>query len=239
MRPFFTIVVCTYNRQRKLSRALDSIQSQSCTDWEVVVVDDGSTDATGALLDRYQESCSALTIASHRQNRGVSAARNTGIGNANGRYITFLDSDDEYTPNHLANRKKILQGDPGIQLLHGGLSVVGDPFVVDKDDFGKRKHVNECAVGGTFFIRRDVFDQIGLFQNLSYAEDAEFFERAVEAGVRIERTNIESYIYYRNTPNQITSKVSCSYGKTSFSVSCLQRVAKLLEVLGWPNAPSH
>ena len=140
-----------------------------------------------------------MHVVRHERNHGVAAARNTGIKYANGVYVTFLDSDDEYAPDHLANRKKILSQSPEIQLLHGGLEIVGDPYVVDKNDFSKRIHVTECAVGGTFFIRGNVFEKVGHFQNLSYAEDAEFFERAVAAGVKIERTNIGSYIYHRNT----------------------------------------
>ena len=206
MKPFFTVIVCTYNRERFLRRALESIISQSYKDWEVVVVDDGSTDATKALLDKYKNRYVQLTLVCHDRNRGVSAARNTGIANANGRFVTFLDSDDEYASSHLGNRKKVLQQNPEIQFLHGGLEVVGDPFVVDKDNLEKRIHVDECAVGGTFFIRRDVFKIVGNFKDLPYAEDAEFYERSLEAGIAVLQTSYPSYRYFRNTQNQITTK---------------------------------
>ena len=205
MSPFFSVIVCTHNRERLIPRALDSILSQRCDDWEVVVVDDGSNDATPAVLDRYQKHCSKFIVVQHSENRGVSAARNTGIENSNGRYITFLDSDDEYAPNHLANRKKILHQNPEIQLLHGGMEVIGDPFVIDKDDYGKRIHLTDCAVGGTFFIRRDVLKMVGQFSQLSYAEAADFFERSLEAGVIVRKTSSPSYRYFRTTKNQITT----------------------------------
>lgn len=205
MKPFFTVIVCTYNREQLLPRAFDSIISQSCKDWEVIVVDDGSTDATEALLVQYEKRWAELTVVRHDRNRGVGAARNTGVENAKGRYITFLDSDDEYVSIHLANRKKILEQKPEIQFLHGGMEIVGDPFVVDKDDFGKRIHVADCAVGGTFFIHQDVFEIVGNFKNMPYAEDADFYERSLKAGVIVHKTSCPSYRYFRNTQNQITT----------------------------------
>ena len=206
MKPFITVIVCTYNRERLLQRALESIIAQSCKDWEIVVVDDGSTDTTEALLNQYTDLCAQLTVISHDRNRGVSAARNTGVENANGRFVTFLDSDDQYASNHLDHRKKMLQQNPEVQFLHGGLEIVGDPFVVDKDNFGKRIHVDECAVGGTFFIRRDVFKIVGNFKDLPYAEDADFYERSLRAGIEVLKISYPSYRYFRNTQNQITTK---------------------------------
>lgn len=205
MIPFFTVIVCTYNRARYLHRALGSILDQSCCDWEVIVVDDGSTDSTLDLLGRYRDQ--RFKVVRHKRNLGVGAARNTGIKHSTGQFVTFLDSDDEYLPNHLDNRKKVLKQMPSVQLLHGGVEVIGDPFVVDKDDYGKRIHLDECAIGGTFFIRRDVFDAVGLFRNLRYADDSDFFERAVSLGIEIHKTGIPSYRYFRNTQNQVTSKV--------------------------------
>ena len=107
MNPFFTVIVCTYNRERFLPRALDSLQNQTCKDWEIVVIDDGSTDASTVLLNRYKGTSMNMHVVRHERNQGVAAARNTGIKYANGVYVTFLDSDDEYAPDHLANRKKI------------------------------------------------------------------------------------------------------------------------------------
>jgi GT2 family glycosyltransferase len=105
----------------------------------------------------------------------------------------------------LASRKALLSADQSVRFLHGGVQVVGDPFVIDKDNTSNTIHIDKCVLGGTFFVRRDVFDEVNGFDNVGYAEDTLFFEQAEAAGVRISRTHHPSYIYYRNVPNQLTS----------------------------------
>ena len=98
-RPRFSIVLPTYNRERTLVRAIESVLRQSCEEWELIVVDDGSTDGTSALLARQLDRRVRTVMADHR---GVSAARNAGIRVAAGDYITFLDSDDHADHDWLA-----------------------------------------------------------------------------------------------------------------------------------------
>jgi len=205
MRPFFSVIVCTFNRSALLPRALDSVLSQVESDWEVVIVDDASTDDSVQTIQKYTESDPRFRLIRHDRNRGTSAARNTGIEAATGLFVTFLDSDDAYDPEHLSSRKIMLLQHPGIHLLHGGVTVIGDPFVVDKDDPTKTIHVDDCVVGGTFVIRKDVFDLIGGFADLAYADDAEFHDRAERTGLMIARTDHPTYIYHRDTPGQATS----------------------------------
>ena len=98
--PFFTIIIPTYNRANMLSKALDSVAAQSLTDWECVVVDDGSTDNTKELLNEYIARDNRFRYI-YQENAERSAARNNGIRNAKGEYICFLDSDDEYLAHNL------------------------------------------------------------------------------------------------------------------------------------------
>lgn len=92
--PHFTVVIPTYNRARLLGECLASVFAQRLNDYEVVVVDDGSTDDTAAVLARY----GGRIRVCRQQNRGPSAARNVGIQHAQGRYVAFLDSDDVWFP---------------------------------------------------------------------------------------------------------------------------------------------
>jgi glycosyltransferase involved in cell wall biosynthesis len=138
-------------------------------------------------------------------NGGTAAARNSGIEQARGLFVTFLDSDDEYLPEHLSSRREMLLSHEGIELLHGGVTVIGDPWVIDRFDTTQKIHINDCVVGGTFVIRRDQLSRIGPFREGAYADDALFFERAEEAGVAIAATDYPTYRYYRNVPNQQTS----------------------------------
>jgi glycosyltransferase involved in cell wall biosynthesis len=95
--PKVSIILPTFNRADTIMRAVRSVQAQSFQDWELIVVDDGSTDNTMALLAGIDARITLI----RQENRGFTEARNTGIRAGTGDYLTFLDSDDEYTPHHL------------------------------------------------------------------------------------------------------------------------------------------
>jgi glycosyltransferase involved in cell wall biosynthesis len=105
MTPFFSVVIPVYNRADALGGAISSVLAQSEHDFEIVVVDDGSTDDPARVVDSFRDP----RIRFHRQgNRGGGAARNAGIDLARGRFIAFLDSDDAYLPDHLATMRRLL-----------------------------------------------------------------------------------------------------------------------------------
>lgn len=107
MTPFFSVVIPVYNRAPALKVALQSALAQSCQDFEIVVVDDGSKDHP----ERIVEELSDARIRFHVQpNRGASAARDAGIDLARGRFIAFLDSDDQFLPHHLESMRAKLEG---------------------------------------------------------------------------------------------------------------------------------
>ena len=126
---------------------------------------------------------------------------------ANGKYFTFLDSDDEYQPDHLQRRYDILRHNEGIELLHGGVEVIGDEYVSDKFDPSKRIHISECVVGGTFFIRQYLWTKLGGFNDIAYGDDNEFFQRAQSIGAHIEKTDAPTYKYYRTESDSLCAIV--------------------------------
>lgn len=91
--PFFSIIVPTYNNERELNRCLDSILVQNCTDFELILVNDGSTDATPQICDTYAAQDSRVRVI-HKENQGVTAARNDGLFCAVGKYVYYVDADD-------------------------------------------------------------------------------------------------------------------------------------------------
>lgn len=111
--PAVSIVLPTYNRADVIGRALDSVHRQTFADWELIVVDDGSTDGTATL---FQDSDPRIRYV-RQENRGVYAARNRGLSLAQGRYITFLDSDDEWLPHYLALTTAFLDASPDDQYV--------------------------------------------------------------------------------------------------------------------------
>ena len=110
MSPKITIIVPMYRVERYLPRCLDSILNQTFTDWSAILVDDGSPDGSGKIADEYAAHDSRFVVV-HKENGGLSSARNVGIDNANGEYIMFLDSDDCIHPQtmeilyNIASRK--------------------------------------------------------------------------------------------------------------------------------------
>lgn len=90
-----SVIIPAYNVESTLQRAVDSVLSQSMKEFEVIIVDDGSTDGTGPLCDAIESQDQRIRVI-HQANGGLSAARNTGINQAQGDYLAFLDSDDEY-----------------------------------------------------------------------------------------------------------------------------------------------
>jgi hypothetical protein len=114
--PFFSIVVTTFDRARILRRCLDSCLGQTWTDFEVVVVDDGSRDDTVASLAACTDP--RLRVVAHERNRGINPARFTGVANARGEWIVVLDSDDELLPDALERLRELIDELPdGVRVL--------------------------------------------------------------------------------------------------------------------------
>jgi glycosyltransferase involved in cell wall biosynthesis len=113
--PTFSVIIATYNGAATLSRAVDSVLAQSYKNFEIIVVDDGSTDDTPAVIRRY-----GAKVHYHLQpNSGVSNARNTGAKLARGEWLAFLDVDDWYYPHRLAWHARLLQRQPDLDFLIG------------------------------------------------------------------------------------------------------------------------
>ena len=93
-----SVIIPTYNRAKKVCHAVSSVLDQTFTDFEIIVIDDASTDDTNERLRQYSN---RIKVISHSENKGVSAARNSGINNAKGKYIALLDSDDYWLPEKL------------------------------------------------------------------------------------------------------------------------------------------
>jgi glycosyltransferase involved in cell wall biosynthesis len=197
--PLVSIILATWNRAPLLRRAITSVQAQGWEHWELIVVDDGSIDGTADLLT---EACRVDTRihAFRHANVGPARSRNAGMRHASGDIITFLDSDDEYLPDHLLSRVHILRHDHLLQFVHGGILVTGDPslaFVPDLDDPSRRIALRDCAIGGTFFAHRGVIESVGGWRD-GYGEDADLLRR-VSLRYRVLRVDTPTYLYHRET----------------------------------------
>ena len=203
--PAVSIILPTFNRETLLPRSINSIINQTFQDWELIIVDDGSDDKTFELFGKYSNTYENIRYIKH-SNKKLPLSLNTGIQASCGEFITFIGSDDEYKSNHIEVRYKYLTEKPEIDLIHGGIEIIGDPFVKDKNDLSKKIHLSKCFIGGTFFCRRKVFEEIGGFKDIEYSEDSEFFER-VEEKFKTAKVNFPTYIYYRDTPDSICNSI--------------------------------
>jgi glycosyltransferase involved in cell wall biosynthesis len=101
LEPFFSIIIPVFNRSTFIKPAIESVITQSFTNWELVIVDDASTDDSVSVIEQYCASDSRIKLLKQDYNQERGAARNKGINHSKGTYICFLDSDDAFCPNHL------------------------------------------------------------------------------------------------------------------------------------------
>lgn len=100
--PYISVIVPVYNVKSLLPRCIDSLLNQQFTDYELLLIDDGSTDGSGDICDKYGKKDSRIKVI-HKSNEGVSRTRNRGIDEAKGEWLTFVDSDDYVTPDYLSS----------------------------------------------------------------------------------------------------------------------------------------
>lgn len=180
--PFFSIICPTYNSEKTLLHSVRSIQAQLFSDWELVLIDDGSTDRTSIICDKLASSDKRIKVI-HQDNQGQSKARLNGVHSALGQYILFLDSDDQYEPNaleiiskHLDNKVKVLVYNASVvQKNKNNVSIYNfdeaksDIPVVD---FFLKRRISYfwsiCFKRGLFNLSGEVLDK---FCSLSYSED--------------------------------------------------------------------
>lgn len=179
---FVSIVLPTYNRCRLVCRAIDSILDQSYRAYELIVVDDGSTDATGDRLARYGDRITVIKQA----NRGVSAARNTGIQSASGEFIALLDSDDVWLAQKLERQIDFFRTCPQAMIcqteeiwIRNGVRV--NPGKRHKKHSGMifEKTLPLCLVSpSAVMMRKSLIDEVGLFdESLPACEDYDLWLR--------------------------------------------------------------
>ncbi len=200
--PLVSIVLTVYNRQNFLRRSLNSLVAQSFRNWELIAIDDGSTDGSCTVLKEYAGLFGSIKVFK-QENRKLAFSRNRGIFLSRGKYITFLDSDDEYKENHLLERVEFMEKDRETDLIHGGVMIIGDEFVRDKDNRYCFIHLSECTVGATFFGKRRIFESLNGFRENIYSEDSEFLVRA-EKLFKVQKVDIPTYIYHREIEDSIT-----------------------------------
>jgi glycosyltransferase involved in cell wall biosynthesis len=203
---FFSIVITTFNRAQLLNRALNSLISQTEADWEAIIIDDESTDDTYSQVLPYLRSYSKIKYI-RKAHSGEALSKNEGIYSCSGKFISFLDSDDEYGPLHLESKKYILNQNPAIKFLFGGAEIIGNQYVPDRFNFGEKINLNNCVIGGTFFVERNLIISLNGYRNIQLGTDADLFDRIKKTGTTMMETRLPTYIYHHETQDSITNNL--------------------------------
>jgi len=197
-----SVIIPAYNASRFVSEAIESIFRQNYENMEVIVVNDGSTDNTLEVLDKFDDKINVIS----KENGGVSSARNMGIRAANGSIIGFLDSDDIWPDDHISLLIPHLGEDNKYDYIRGFLRKVSD---LGTDIEKRGDNLDEGSYVGAYLYRRSVFDRVGIFDESMYAgEDGDFFNRLLESecdGKMI----AEVTLLYRRHENNMTNSPSC------------------------------
>ncbi|HRE41653.1 MAG TPA: glycosyltransferase family A protein [Ignavibacteria bacterium] len=199
-----SVIITLYNRKNLIFRAIKSIENQTFNNFEVIIVDDGSEDKIEIDLIHYIKGKDNYKYLRH-SNRKPALSLNTGILLASGEFITFLDSDDEYLPNHLEKRIEFFEEENNIELICSTAKLIGEEkefYVPDVNDISKLIHINDCIIGATLFGKAEVFNKLNGFKDM-YSYDSDFFIRANELGVKTKKMDLPTYIYYRNNPDSV------------------------------------
>jgi glycosyltransferase involved in cell wall biosynthesis len=141
-------------------------------------------------------------------NRKTAISLNTGLTIADGRFITFLDSDDAYEKDHLEKRINFFKKNKNIDLTHSPAKIIGkeeNMYVPDAKNTKKLIHLKDCIIGATLFGKREVFFKLNGFID-KYSYDSEFVKRASKQ-FNVVKFNLKSYIYYRDSKDSIITNL--------------------------------
>jgi len=171
-----SVIIPTYNRGYTIKRAINSVINQTYKNLEIIVVDDASCDNTRDIVNKIGDSRIKYLI--HYKRQGASVARNTGIRASRGKFIAFLDSDDEYLPDKIEKTLEALKDTSWRTGMASSLYYIiedGKARVASEGNINLKRYIPLLS---TWIVKREVFEKTGLFnESILIGEDAEFFWR--------------------------------------------------------------
>lgn len=207
--PRISVVVPCYNQAHFLAETLESVLAQTYPAWEVIVVDDGSTDDTAAVVAAFAGRVKYL----RRENGGLSAARNTGLAAATGQLLHFLDSDDSIEPDAYERVAQSVRRNPDADCYHLSWRTIdggGQPLADFRTQALGADALSMLLRGNRFppcagMVRRETALRAGLFKvELRSCEDWDFWIRCAAAGARFEPV-ADAYALYRRYPGSMST----------------------------------
>lgn len=243
MNPLVSIIVPVYNAKKYLSRCIDSILGQSFTNFELLLINDGSQDNSGKICDGYAANDNRVRVF-HKENGGVSAARNYGLDNATGKYVCFVDADDWVDKDYL----KQLLPNAEEEMVVCSIGYEGN---TNKNLCISNKKRNKECIESTLhqmidhmaicspcckIMRRDIIerDQIRFDTDVSAGEDMLFICDYFSAGIENIRTISLPLYHYYVVDNESLSHRIVDFETTEYILDCIkERIDKLSGVYEW------
>ena len=224
MNPSVSIIVPVYNAEKTIRRCIESILHQSCGDFELLVVDDGSPDSSGAICDAYAAGDARVRVF-HKENGGVSAARNLALEQARGKYIQFLDSDDWITPDATLLLLRAAEEHEADLVISDFYRVVGERVsvkgdiaegsVLTQEEYAAHMMENPAdfyyGVLWNKLYRRSIVERyrLRMDEEISWCEDFLFNLEYIRCARRFYALNVPIY-YYVKTKGSLASQISIS-----------------------------
>ncbi|MBI4560121.1 MAG: glycosyltransferase [Candidatus Hydrogenedentes bacterium] len=210
-----SILMPVFNAQETLGNSIESIRGQSWTDWELILVDDGSTDDSGQIGANFANRDSRIHNI-RKRHEGIVAALTAAADRAEGRYLARMDADDTAHPDRLAKQLTLVEQDPRIALCGTRVEMVGSDLGLGRQRYEKwinslcsheeilRELFVECPLSHpTFMMRRDTFEAVGGYQDHGWAEDYDLCMRLFLAGARFGKVP-EPLLLWRDSPERLS-----------------------------------
>lgn len=214
--PFFTVIIPLYNKEKYISNAINSILNQTFSDFEVLIVNDCSTDNSIQIATEIESE--KIRIIQHEKNKGLSATRNTGIKNAKANYVAFLDADDLWKPHFLEKIFYLIQNfsearifgtnyeeiwEQTTQMPHNNSDSLPKDFV-GYLNFFKINIKQGIYNHGSVCIHKEVYEKVGYYdENIQLSQDLDFNIRA-NYHYKLAYDNSVQMSYFMQTDNQLT-----------------------------------
>lgn len=233
--PLVSIVLPTYNGARYLAQSIQSCRDQTYPYWELIAVDDASTDETPAILSGFAAQDDRICVIRHAENKKLPGALNTGFAQARGDYLTWTSDDNLFRPEALAALVDFLEAHPEIDLVYTDYSLIDETGEVTKHISARdpRSLVYKSSVGPCFLHRREVYDVVGGYaEDLFLAEDYDYWLR-VSARFRIQPLHQDLYLYRRHG-GSLTDQY-----QPRVMLAKEQALLRNLPTLGWADASAR
>lgn len=214
--PFFSVIIPLYNKENYVENALKSILNQTFTDYEIIIINDCSTDNSIAKIESYLSE--KITLIHHEKNKGLSASRNTGIKNAKADYVAYLDADDLWKPTFLETIHRLIKNFPEAKIFGTNYEeIYGDKILKPYNnsdtladdfegiiDFFKINIKQGIYNHGSVCFHKAVFEKVGLYdEKVRFSQDIDFNIRA-NYFFKLAYSNSNQMSYFMQTDNQIT-----------------------------------